>query len=303
MNRRYLIGIVMASIVALSAPVYAEPSLHEVYQAAQSGRMTDARKMMDEVLKAHPNSAKAHYVEAELLAKQRDFSRAQAELQTAERLAPGLPFAKAEAVQELRALVTRTQPSTQSIPTIEGSRRIQAVDSGDSSFPWMLVIVGAGLLVFIVLVSRYMGRRNASAMQGSGAYGVGGYGNGYSASPAAPSWGGMPGAGGVAPTGGLGTGILGGLATGAAVGAGVVAGEALMHRILDGERHDANAVVENPRGVGGMGGVGNLGDIGAPLRDFSNNEMQDDMGGLDFGVSDGTSWDDGGSSNDSNDWL
>jgi Tfp pilus assembly protein PilF len=46
------------------------PTLHEVYQATQAGRLEEARSMMNKVLKEHPNSGKAHYVEAEILAKQ-----------------------------------------------------------------------------------------------------------------------------------------------------------------------------------------------------------------------------------------
>jgi Flp pilus assembly protein TadD len=52
--------------------------------------------MMQQVLVAHPNSAKAHFVQAELSARQGNLARAQEELTTAEKLAPGLPFAKPE---------------------------------------------------------------------------------------------------------------------------------------------------------------------------------------------------------------
>ena len=49
--------------------------------------------MMDQVLRHPPNSATAHFVMAELLAKEGRVSNARSELATAERLAPGLPFA------------------------------------------------------------------------------------------------------------------------------------------------------------------------------------------------------------------
>ena len=82
-----------------------------------------------------------------------------------------------------------------------------------------------------------------------------------------------------APTGGLGSGILGGLATGAAVGAGVVAGEALMHRVFDGHRAEA-AMPDNQTGL------------------LDESRPQYDMGGDDFGVSDASSWDDSGGGSD-----
>jgi hypothetical protein len=98
---------------------------------------------------------------------------------------------------------------------------------------------------------------------------------------------------GYAPTGtaqaggpGLGTQVLGGLATGAALGAGVVAGEALMNRFMDGHK-----AVPNPdQRFSSFDGIPDL--PSTPLND---------MGGSDFGISDGSSWDDSGSTGDS-DW-
>mgnify|MGYP003868170939 CR=1 FL=1 len=54
--------------------------------------------MIQQVLIGHPNSAKAHYVQAEIAARQGQLPRAREALATAEKLAPGLPFAKAESV-------------------------------------------------------------------------------------------------------------------------------------------------------------------------------------------------------------
>ena len=67
-----------------------DPTMHQVYEMARSGNLDEAQSMMQKVLKDHPNSAKAHFVEAELLAKQGRYASAQAELNNADRLAPGL---------------------------------------------------------------------------------------------------------------------------------------------------------------------------------------------------------------------
>ena len=96
MSARTMVSIFFlaaASFMAAGASAQ-DPTLHQVYQAAQSGNFSEAQRMMDQVLHDHPNSAKAHYVEAELLAKQGRFAAAESELATAERLEPGLPFAK-----------------------------------------------------------------------------------------------------------------------------------------------------------------------------------------------------------------
>ena len=44
--------------------------LHQVYLTAESGKFNEPQPMMDKVLNDYPNSAKAYFIEAELLAKQ-----------------------------------------------------------------------------------------------------------------------------------------------------------------------------------------------------------------------------------------
>jgi hypothetical protein len=156
-----------------------------------------------------------------------------------------------------------------------------------ANFPWSMLLIGLGLVAFITFAVKLMGNRNrqfagnASAPAGFGggqpAYAPTAYGNG------APGYG--P-AGGPAAGGGFGSQVLGGLATGAAVGAGVVAGEALMHHFMDGNKSSSNAgqAFANT-------GFDNIPDLpSTPLND---------MGGNDFGISD-SSWDDAGGGD--NDW-
>ena len=99
---------------------------------------------------------------------------------------------------------------------------------------------------------------------------------------------------GAPPGGGIGSGIMGGLATGAALGAGMVAGQALMHRFTDG----------NGTGHGATGN--NLAPGADPLSTpdplFDTPPQGDDMGGSDFGVSDAGSWDDGGGGGGGDEW-
>lgn len=252
--KAFLGASALAIMVAFSVPSFAadEFSMHEVYQAAQAGRLGEAQAMMDKVLRDHPDSAKAHYVEAELLAKQGKMSAAAAELSKAEQLKPGLPFAKPEAIQELRAAIAGHGPSAK-------------VEQGGIS--WGIVLLVLALIVFIFFVGRAMGRRNNPVVYpASGNYGNGAYGQ--------PPYGGAPMGGPVG--GGIGSGIMGGLATGAALGAGMVAGEALMHHFTDGEGNTHNN--------------GMIGDANAA----NSWDNTNDMGGADFGVTDNSSWDDGG---------
>lgn len=95
---------ILLSLVALG--VAASPgddlTLQQTYQAAKAGEIARAQRKVDAVLQSNPNSAKAHYVKAELSARQHDYVVAREELAIAEKLAPGLPFAKKDSLEALR---------------------------------------------------------------------------------------------------------------------------------------------------------------------------------------------------------
>lgn len=293
MAKNLVLGMLLLSAALIGAPASAaEPSLHQVYQAAEAGKLNEAQGMMHEVLQAHPNSGKAHYVEAELLVKQGLLAKAEGELATAERLAPGLPFAQPQAVQNLKKILGKGQAA---LPAeIQQPLALPAASrESASAFPWSTLLIGAALIAFIFWAVGLMRRRNAMPANGSymprdNAFGAGNagsipYGNPatpYSMQPQAYGAGGV-GMGGV-PGQGLGSRIMGGLATGAAVGAGVVAGEALMHHFTDGNR-------ETRTGNG-------LADLGPS----DPGTYDSDLGGNDFGIADSGSWDDSSDSN--SDW-
>lgn len=277
MRKIFIALLMIASLAVGSSAVFAADStIDQVYAAASAGKFGQAQQMMDQVLRDHPNSGKAHFVEAELLAKQGRIAGAKNELSTAERLAPGLPFAKPAAVQELKSLLVNDTPRTS---TAQFAPQVQQSTS-HSSVPWGLIAI---VLAMIALVVFFFNRRsNPTVIQTmpSGPNYGGGFGNSAPSYGAAP----MP----MAPTGGMGSGILGSLATGAAVGAGVVAGEALMHRVLDGGTQSSAAttspVISNDWNRGN-----------------TSQEQNYDMGGNDFGLNDDSSWDDSSSSSSGGD--
>ena len=85
------------------------PSLRDVNQTARDGDLPKARAMVDQILQRSPDNARAHFVKAQLAARDRDFATARAELETAERLAPGLPFAREQQVTRLRSRLERLE--------------------------------------------------------------------------------------------------------------------------------------------------------------------------------------------------
>jgi hypothetical protein len=266
--------------VSLTSPVHADaaadPTVHQIYEAAEAGHFDQAQTMMDQVLRDHPNSAKAHYVQAELFAKQGKTQEARAELAQAEQIEPGLPHENPKSVQALKSqLGVLTRPA-------QGSRVIGMTSAPSAAhFPWGMVLIFVGAIAILWMVFR---RRSPSGYA-SGAPVMGGGGPGYGgpAGYAGPGGYGGPGMGG----GGIGSGIAGGLASGLAVGAGVVAGEELTRHFLDGDRHEGVAPpVEN--------------------NEWSQPSSNSDMGGSDFGVNDSGSWDDssgGGGGGGGDDWT
>ena len=281
MFKNIFYGLMIAGSISFST-AYADnsPTLDQVYQAAHAGRLDEAQRMMDVVLKAHPNSAKAHFVEAELLAKQGQMGAANEELNQAQRLKPDLTFASPQAVQDLKNRIAASRRVSQS------AGYQTPADQPQSGFPWGLLLLGVGAIAVIMMIMRAMNSRNAAAfptnyqpqqpgMQNPNSGGMGGGGMGGGGM--APMGGGMGG-------GGMGSGIMGGLATGAAVGVGMVAGEALAHRFMDGGHSSAAPVADNSWG----------------------NNASDNMGGSDFGIANNSSWDDNSnvadSGSDGGDW-
>jgi hypothetical protein len=253
------------------------PTVHQIYQTAESGNLTEAQRMVEQVLQAHPESAKAHFVHAELLAKAGKPGIAKSELETAERLEPGLPFAKPQAVANLKQRIAVSAQSGMSNPM-----STNPVAAHEQGFPWMLLIVGLVAIVAITwLVKSLMARKTNSYPGNMGNPGM--PGQGYPVPNGGPNnWNGGAAAPYPGQTGsGIGGNIVSGLATGAAVGAGIVAGEALMHHFTDGSNATANENISNTPQI------------------QNDSQPQYDMGGSDFGLNDSSSWDDDTTNNSS----
>ena len=272
--RCVLIGALLAADMAIAQ---SEPTLAQVYATAQAGNLEQAQVMMQQVLVAHPGSARAHFVQAELSARQGKLGRAREALASAEKLSPGLSFAKPEAVQALRsqlaaasAAPARSQPSNRAVS-------MPPPPAPASTFSWGLPLLLAGLAIAL---GYFMFRKkpqnsfepqpayaNQGGLTGAQSFGMGNNpGAGTMATPY-----GQPGASG------LGGKVMGGLATGLAVGAGVMAAQAIGRSLM-----------------------GNHDQSGREPDHFANNDTQalssnPDMGGQNFGINDTGSWDDGAS--------
>ncbi len=265
-----------------------EPSMHEVYLAADAGKFSEAEAMMDKVLQDHPNSAKAHFVKAELKAKQGLLTDAKTELNKAESLQPGLAFVKPETLQHL---ITQLSANT---ATVVGTTHVEQ-NFTSAAKEWLPALgLFIGLLLIVLLIS-FLTRRNKPGLPTN-------YPNNYSSNTPHPNgttpYGNNNMGGNMMnqPMGGQSSGLMGSLATGAALGAGVAAGEALIHHFLDSDgrpvQHTDN--FNNPPV-----------DNNAWNDNNDNQSINNDMGGNDFGIADNSSWDDDSFSDDGggDDWT
>jgi uncharacterized protein len=268
------VGVSLVAVLALGVAGVAvadtDATPHQIYEAAQSGHLAEAQQMIDQVLRDHPQNAKAHFIAAELDARIGDLPAARQQLANAKQLDPALGFATAPSLSALERQLTGMRagvpgPGPGSLPFAPVVRH--------SSVPWGLIIILA--LGAFVLWSIFRNRAQRAYSQTYGPGGVlppgnpgmqPGYGPGYPPYP---------------PPGG-GSGLMGNLASGLAIGAGVAAGEELVRHVIDGN--------------------GNV--VPAPAADLRDPAQNQDMGGADFGTSDGNSWgnDSGGGGDSGGDW-
>ena len=186
---------------ALGSPSFAQaadPTMHQIYEAAEGGHLDQAQQMITQVLADHPTSAKAHYVQAELYAKEGKTSLARAELGTAERLNPGLTSFNPRSVQELKSQLGLGTRSA-------GTQIVSTPARSGPHIPWAGIFIG--LIVVGLLMMLFRRRTPYGQYPVAGGPGVGpgvggapaGYGPGYGPTPMG---------------GGMGSGIAGGLASG-----------------------------------------------------------------------------------------
>lgn len=286
------------------APATNEPTIQQIYDAANGGRMSDADTMIAKVLKDHPDSAKAHFVQAELLAAQGKLDSARTALGKAKALSPDLSFAKPEAVERLTAKLDkpaatppRTEPARTSTSTPTPVPPQPEARTGGST-PWLPIALVALLAVGYLAFRRRVAPPVAQAPSYGPAPGAANAPNGYASYGLGGNW--TPAA---PPAAAPGMGLGSALATGAAVGVGaVVAQEAVRHWMHDRsdttERNDASRVAGN-------GNDGGNAEMGRSLWPSSSSAQEPErIADNDFGITDTSSWDDasGGGSDSNSDW-
>ena len=214
-----------------SVAAWALPTTQEVEAAVQQDHYAQAETMMGEVVAAKPDSAKAHYVYAEMLAHNGNFTKATAEATRARQLDPAVKFTTPDKFQAFEQLLQREQASptqTRAAPTAIRPAQVQAAPASSGIPSWVWI---AGLVAVAFFLWRAFSRSRAmapgavagpgSAMAAGGPFNAGPPG----VPPGTPAYGpGMPQAA-------VGSGMLGtGLAVAGGVAGGMMLGEMLHNR-------------------------------------------------------------------------
>lgn len=211
-------------VLLVSGSAFAADGPKEVQAAIQQGNYTLAEQELRQAITEHPQSAKAHYLLAQVLAHEGNIGDAQKEASQAKAIDPKISFTDPAKFNRFQAELNQAlTPSTGVRRPAAGAREVPyaAVEqpvaaqprASGSIWPW---VIGA---VIVVLLFGWFRRRQQGAMNNSGygnqGYGQQGYGapgpqNPYGNGPYPPP-GYQPG-----PQGGSGIGgsILGGLAGG-----------------------------------------------------------------------------------------
>jgi tetratricopeptide (TPR) repeat protein len=307
--------LIATSLALATASSFALPSVEDVQAEVAKGNYSQAEVMMREVVAARPGSARAHYVYAEILAHDRRFDQAAAELARARQIDPADGYTSRARLDAFSALLEREQAAASRSRALAASPGRAAAptaapmsnQSGPSSdgVPGWVWGAGGGLLALAAWRLVDSRSRTRAAQSAGGAYGPSSaYTGGPAGSPliANGMTGGGPGyvPGYPQPSGGLAGGMLG---TGLAVAGGVAAG-LLAERLFEGHRDSAGTGGGVSMPGTGLGGGALSAGLGAGLLDSDTDEtaareLQDRP--IDFGSGNGWGGEAGDASGGSSD--
>ena len=112
--KKLIVSIVLAGLAAFA---WALPTLQQVEAQVRQGNFAQAESMMREVVAARPDSARAHYVYAELLAHGGKLDQAVEEARAARTIDPDVKFTDPEKFRTFEASLLRAQNPAARLPS------------------------------------------------------------------------------------------------------------------------------------------------------------------------------------------
>ena len=113
MNTRLTTGckaLLLGGLICLSTWALALPSPKDIQASVDAGQFAQAETQLREVLREKPNSARAHYELAQVLAREGRYIEAQVALRQAQKLEPSLKFAASP--DQFNALMRKLEAQT-----------------------------------------------------------------------------------------------------------------------------------------------------------------------------------------------
>jgi len=299
--RKLIVSVVLAS---LSVVAWALPSLQQVQAQIGQGNYAQAESMMREVVAAKPDSARAHYVYAEILAHEHKFALAVEEAKAARTIDPDVKFTDPEKFRTFEAALLREQSRAAGRSSTPSSFESRApmqtapapvapapAAAGVPAWAWLVGLGAIGFVLWRMLArSRTASTAGGAVPAPSMGYGVpmqpgmpgGPYGPGVPGAPGAPYGPGYapqrPGSGML----GVGLGAAGGLAAGM-----------LAERMLNSRRDvDRDGASTSPGFFDAPPGGSAANDLDERPFDFGTGGDDWDAGSSDVGGGgDGGGWD------------
>ena len=277
--------ILLLALLILAPLAAAADSPKDVQALIARGDYPGAEALLRNAIAEHPQSAKAHYVLAEVLAHEGNIGEAKTEASKAATLDPGTHFtdpAKFQAFQRKlnEALAPAANIRTTAAPVRNGETGQPARGEGGSSNLLKILAIGAGIAL---IASLWMRRKRAddgplagypSAQPSGGTPPYGSYpGNSAYAPPPPPQ-----------PHSGVGTAVAAGLG---GVAAGMLLDEALRSHSSSQGLPETGSAVRDDRGPSAQA----YDDLRSDPIDMGNDDSSwDDSSSGDSGSSDDDSW-------------
>ncbi|MDQ6685305.1 MAG: tetratricopeptide repeat protein, partial [Pseudomonadota bacterium] len=138
-------------LASASAFAWAVPSLQQVEAEVSAGRYTQAESMLAEVVAEKGNSAKAHYIYAEVLAHNGKFPQAADEARRARQIDPDIKFTSADKFRAFEQTLQREQQtgvSRNSPPVVANRAAPVERSSGMPSWIWIAALAAIAFVLW-----------------------------------------------------------------------------------------------------------------------------------------------------------
>ncbi|WP_322029900.1 tetratricopeptide repeat protein [Paraburkholderia sp. J76] len=158
-------SIAVASLALTGGVAFAVPSVQQIESAMSQGDWQSADSGLTEVLQAHPDNARAHYLYAQVLDREGRYSDALAQVEQAKSLDPQIRFTQPQRFAQVEAKIRSDASRTGSVRANSTSNPFaqQQVAAPQKRGPTMGMWIGIVIvLVGIVLVLRWTLRRAKS---------------------------------------------------------------------------------------------------------------------------------------------